>query len=77
MSDDAGVCVAVDVGFPLPTRCVWVAGADVLGLKPLEFLLGTKFVRLGFAVSIGRVRAGGVECGPTIMRLEFEYCFFD
>lgn len=46
MSDDARVGVAVDVGLPLPTGRVGVTRTDVLGLKPLEFLLGTKFVRL-------------------------------
>ena len=46
MSNDAGVGVAVDVGLPLPTCRVWVTGADVLGLEPFEFLLGTKLVRL-------------------------------
>lgn len=46
MADDAGVGVAVDVCLPLPTRRVWVPGADVLGLQPLELLLGAKFVGL-------------------------------
>lgn len=46
MADDARVCVAVDVGLPLPARRVRVAGADELGLEPLEFLLGAEFVGL-------------------------------
>lgn len=43
---EARVRVAEDVGLPLPTGRVWVAGADVFGLEPLELLLGTKFVGL-------------------------------
>lgn len=82
MSNDARVSVAVDVGFPLPTRRVWVAGADVLGLEPLEFLLGTKFVRLLIVEVLGQYAPpeqglGSRRCGPTIMRLEFEHDCID
>lgn len=52
VADDAGLGVAVDVGLPLPAGGVGVASPDVLGLQPLEFLLGAEFVRLG-----GLVRA--------------------
>lgn len=44
--DDAGLGVAVDVGLPLPAGRVWVAGADVFGLEPLELLLRAEFVGL-------------------------------
>lgn len=54
MADDARVCVAVDVGLPLPTSRVWMAGADVFGLEPFEFLLGTKFVRLLIVEVLGQ-----------------------
>lgn len=43
---DARVCVAVDVGLPLPAGCVRVSRADVLGLEALEFLLVAEFVGL-------------------------------
>lgn len=46
MSNDAGLGVAVNVGFPLPAGRVGVAGADVLGLQPLELLLGAQLVGL-------------------------------
>lgn len=54
MSHDARVSIAVDVGLPLPTRRVWVTGADILGLEPFEFLLGTKFVRLLIVEVLGQ-----------------------
>lgn len=73
MSDNAGVRVAVDVGFPLPARRVWVTGANVLGLEPLEFLLGTKLVRLLMVEGLGQYAPekglGSRRRGPTIMRL--------
>lgn len=46
MPDDAGLGVAMDVGFPLPTRRVRVPGPDVLGLKALELLLRAELVGL-------------------------------
>ena len=46
MPGDARVCVAVDVGLPLPARRVRVSGADELGLEPLEFLLVAEFIGL-------------------------------
>lgn len=46
VADDGGVRVAVDVGLPLPARRVGVAGADELGLEPLELLLRAKLVGL-------------------------------
>ena len=54
MTDDAGVGVAINVRLPLPTRRVRVAGADVLGLEPFEFLLGAKLVGLDRVVSTNR-----------------------
>lgn len=39
VAGDARVCVALDIGLPLPARGVWVAGADILGLQPFELLL--------------------------------------
>lgn len=46
VADDAGLGVAVDVRLPLPARRVRVPGADVLGLEPLELLLGAELVGL-------------------------------
>ena len=46
MPGEARVCVAVDVGLPLPARRVGVSRADVLGLEPLEFLLVAELVGL-------------------------------
>lgn len=46
VSGDARVCVAVDVGLPLPARCVRVSSADELGLEPFEFLLVSEFIGL-------------------------------
>lgn len=50
VANDARVGVAVNVGAPLPRRRVRVAGADVLGLQPLEFLLGAQLVGLFYSV---------------------------
>ncbi len=46
MPGEARICVAVDVGLPLPARRVGVPRADVLGLEPLELLLVAEFVGL-------------------------------
>lgn len=46
VAHDAGLGVAVDVGLPLPARRVRVPRADVLGLQPLELLLGAQLVGL-------------------------------
>lgn len=46
VADDAGLGVAVDVRLPLPAGRVRVPGADVLGLEPLELLLGAELVGL-------------------------------
>jgi hypothetical protein len=46
VANNAGICVSVDVGFPLPRCCVWMPCPDELGLQTLEFLLGAKFVGL-------------------------------
>ena len=46
MAGDGRVRVALDVGPPLPARRVRVAGADVLCLEALEFLLGAELVGL-------------------------------
>jgi hypothetical protein len=72
VADDAGLGVAVDVRLPLPARRVRVPGADVLGLEPLELLLGAELVGLyrwgnelgtwlvacGSCSQIGRCRLG-------------------
>lgn len=42
----ARISVAEDVRLPLPARGIGVAGADELGLEPLELLLGSKLVGL-------------------------------
>jgi hypothetical protein len=42
----ARIRVAEDVRLPLPARGIGVAGADELGLEPLELLLGSKLVGL-------------------------------
>lgn len=46
VAGDAGLGVAVDIGLPLPAGCVRVACANVLGLEPLELLLGAELVGL-------------------------------
>lgn len=46
MPNDAGLCIAVDVGLPLPARRVRVPGTDVLGLEALKLLLRSEFVGL-------------------------------
>ena len=46
VADEGGVGVALDIGPPLPARRVRMAGSDVLGLKPFEFLLVAKLVGL-------------------------------
>lgn len=46
MTDDARLCVAVDVGLPLPARCVGVTRTDVFGLQALKFLLRAELVGL-------------------------------
>jgi len=46
VAHQAGVGVTVDVGLPLPAGRVWMAGADVLGLEPLELLLRAELVGL-------------------------------
>lgn len=48
VAGDGGVCVALDVGTPLPARRVGVSGSDVLGLKPFELLLVAKLIGLGW-----------------------------
>jgi len=49
--DVGGVRVAGDVRGPLEDASVCVAGACIAGLKLLELLLLSKFVRLEYAVS--------------------------
>jgi len=46
VSDDARVGVAMDVGLPLPARCIGMSRANVLGLQALQLLLVAQFVRL-------------------------------
>lgn len=46
VAGDGRVCVALDVGTKFPAGCVWVTSTDVLCLKALELLLGSKFVGL-------------------------------
>lgn len=46
MAGDGGVCIALDVGAPFPAGGIRVTSTDVLCLKALEFLLGSKFVGL-------------------------------
>ncbi len=53
VADDARVRVAGDVGSPFPRRRVRVAGPDVFGLQPFEFLLGAQLVRLWVCGSSG------------------------
>lgn len=47
MTGDGRVCIALDVGAPLPARGVGMASTDVLGLEAFEFLLVAKLVGLG------------------------------
>ncbi len=64
MPGEARVCVAVDVGLPLPARRVGVPRADVLGLEPLEFLLVTEFVGLFDILLVIEKRFGKSGNGP-------------
>jgi hypothetical protein len=57
----------VDVGLPLPARRVRVTGADVLGLEPLEFLLGAEFVGLVEVMISNFLRIRRIERGHTIL----------
>ena len=52
MADDGRVRVALYVGAPFPACGVGVAGANVLGLEALKFLLIAKFV--GLSLLAGR-----------------------
>ena len=64
MPGEARVCVAVDVGLPLPARRVGVSCANVLGLEPLEFLLVAEFVGLLVLLLVVKNRLGKGGNGP-------------
>lgn len=57
MPGDRRIRVALDVGSPLPARCIGVASADVLGLEALEFLLVAKLVGLCARETMSEIRS--------------------
>ena len=68
MCDVGRVRVAGDVRGPLEDASVCVAGASIAGLKLLELLLLSKFVRLEYAVSSDGSSVDRVK--PTMVCLD-------
>ena len=69
MASDARVRVAENVGLPFPARRVRMSRSNVLGLEPLELLLGAELVGLrSNALLAFHVRDGSREVNVPLFQ---------